>query len=54
MSNIMNVFTLLGISYVTKCGPAGILEGNTNWTDVWQVNAQIFIQKDFSNILTAR
>ena len=48
------MFSLNSIGCVTKCGPAGILEGNTKLTDVCKVNVLKFIQKDLGNILTAR
>ena len=42
------MFSLNSIGCVTKCGPAGILEGNT--TDRYKVNVLKFIQKDFEAI----
>ena len=49
------MFSLNSIGCVTKCGPAGILEGNTNSTDVCKVNVlKSSYRKIWSNILTAR
>ena len=54
LCQILEMFSLNSIGCVTKGGPAGILE-EIQPTDVCKVNrAQIFIQKDGSNILTAR
>ena len=54
MRQILGMFSLNSIGCVTKCGPAGILE-EIQPTDVCKCQrAQIFIQKDLSNILTAR
>ena len=53
LCQILGMFSLNSIGCVTKCGPAGILEG-TQPTDVCKANAQIFIQKDLVHILTAR
>ena len=40
------MFSLNSIGCVTKCGPAGILEGNTLTGCMQGQRAQIFIQKD--------
>ena len=47
LCQILGMFSLNSIGCVTKCSPAGILEGNT--TDRCMLKdqrAQIFIQKD--------
>ena len=46
MSNIRNVFVLNSIGCVTKCGPAGILEGNTT--------RQMYVRPTCSNLHTER
>ena len=53
MSNIRNVFTN-SIGYVTKCGPAGILEGNTTDRCMGINVLKSSYRKIWSNILTAR
>ena len=51
---ILGMFSLNSIGCVTKCGPAGILEG-TQLTDVCKVNVlKSSYRKIWSNILTAR
>ena len=55
LCQILGMFSLNSIGCVTKCGPAGILEGNTNLTDVCIVNVlKSSYRKIWSNILTAR
>ena len=44
------MFSLNSIGCVTKCGPAGILGGNTADQMYMGQRAQIFIQKDLNNI----
>ena len=47
LCQILGMFSLnTGIGCVTKCGPAGILEGNTTDQMYVRQRAQIFIQKD--------
>ena len=38
LCKILGMFSLNSIGCVTKCGPAGILEGNTTSTDVCKAN----------------
>ena len=38
LCQILGMFSLNSIGCVTKCGPAGILEGNTKLTDVCKAN----------------
>ena len=47
------MFSLNSIGCVTKCGPAGILEGNNRQMYV-RLTLNLHIEKDLSNILTAR
>ena len=54
MSNIRNVFTFNSIGCVTKCGPAGILEGNNRQMYVRPTCSKSSYRKIWSNILTAR
>ena len=52
---LLGMFSLNSIGYVTKCGPAGILEGNTNWQMWCKANVlKSSYRKIWSNILTAR
>ena len=46
LCQILGMFSLNSIGCVTKCGPAGILEGNTTDRCMGGQRAQIFIQKD--------
>ena len=47
------MFSLNSIGYATKCGPAGILEGNTNYMYV-RLTLNLHTERFGRNILTAR
>ena len=53
LCQILGMFSLNSIGCVTKCGPAGILEGNTTDRCVRPTCSNLHT-KDLSNILTAR
>ena len=46
LCQILGMFSLNSIGCVTKCGPAGILEGNTTDRCMYNNVLKIFIQKD--------
>ena len=55
LCQILGMFSLNSIGCVTKCGSHGHSGGKYKiGTDACKANAQIFIQKDLSNILTVR
>ena len=44
LCQILNIFHLIVLVCVTKCGPAGILEGNTTDRCIWKPTCSIFMK----------
>ena len=54
LCQILGMFSLNSIGCVTKCGPVGILSGNTTDRCMWVFNVSNLHTERFEAILTAR